>query len=172
MSIVLIKPKIIIAVVLFISACFSGCQNKRPEEIASDEKVVARVNGYNVIVADFKTVVNPYVEVGGEVLNDKEVKAALLDDLIIRKVLVQEAQRQGLDKQKPFMREIERYWEQSLLKLLFKKRSEELARDIKDEEERGDAIDKWVDSLKSKAKIEIEEGVLSGVDLKKLRENR
>lgn len=171
MSFVLTKPTIITVFMCLVFAGFLGCQDRRSGEKEQDDRVVARVNDYNVIVADFKTVVNPYVDTADAELNRKEVKAALLDDIIIRKVLIQEAQRQGLDKQKPFMREIERYWEQSLIKLLLKKKSEEMARDILGEKERRDAIDLWMDSLKSKAKIEIDAGVLSDVDIKKLRGN-
>jgi len=51
--------------------------------------------------------------------------------MITRNVLLQEAQEQNFDKDKAFMKEIEKYWEQALLKLLIKKKSAELARTIR-----------------------------------------
>jgi peptidyl-prolyl cis-trans isomerase C len=54
----------------------------------------------------------------------------MLDELITKKILIQEAQKQNFDKDRAFMKEIERYWEQALLKLLLKKRSDELGRGI------------------------------------------
>jgi len=59
-----------------------------------------------------------------------EAKDELMEEVITRKVLLQEAQKQNLDKERVFMREIERYWEQSLLKVLTRKMSEELSKDI------------------------------------------
>jgi hypothetical protein len=110
-----------------------------------------------------------------------KAKRELLDNLITKKILIQEAQRENFDKEKSFMKEIERYWEQALLKLLLKKRTEEFSRsvtvderDIKPGYSREDAlddkiqsaIDNWVADLKKKADIKIDEEVIKDVDIK------
>jgi len=51
--------------------------------------------------------------------------------LINKKILIQEALKLNFDKDKTFMKEIERYWEQALLKLLFKIKSDELSRTVR-----------------------------------------
>ncbi len=57
-------------------------------------------------------------------------KRKFLDDLINRKLILQEAQRRGLDKQKEFLKAIERFWEQSLLKIMINRKSKEIADQI------------------------------------------
>ncbi len=149
-----------------------GCQMRSPVGESPGELEVARVDEYKIIVSDFRTAVVPYIEVKSGAVSDNEIKKAVLDDLVTRKVLVEEAQREGLDKQQSFMREIERYWEQSLLKLLLKKKIEELSSSLRNEEERQEAFDKWVERLKSKAVVRVNEDVLESIDLKKLRQGK
>ena len=48
----------------------------------------------------------------------------------MKKIILQEAVRHNFDKDRAFMKEIERYWEQALFKLLTKKKMDELSRDI------------------------------------------
>jgi len=56
----------------------------------------------------------------------REDKEKFLEDLINRKLIIQEAQRQGLDKRQEFLREIERFWEKTLLKNIIDRKSKEL----------------------------------------------
>ena len=121
--------------ILFAASC---CAKK--EALSGDRGLVARINNYEMTVGDFKdeartASVNRYASGTGEA-----AKEELLEEMITRNVLLQEAQEQNFDKDKAFMKEIERYWEQALLKLLIKKKSAELARTIRvmDEEVRGE----------------------------------
>jgi hypothetical protein len=89
--------------------------------------VVAQINKYKLTVADF-------LGEAGTVLPDrplpadaKKAKRDILEGLVTKKLLLQEAQAANLDKESGFMREIERYWEQALLKSLFKKKADELS---------------------------------------------
>lgn len=96
----------------------------------AEEKVIARINRYTMTVDDFKDearLVAPNRYVGGDPAKVKEI---LLDEMITRKLLLEEAQRENFDKDKKFMKEIERYWEQALLKLLIKKKTEEVAEQV------------------------------------------
>ncbi len=96
-----------------------GCGKSKA--VAGGSKVVARINNYEMTVNDFKE------EAGRGMSASKE---GLLEELIIKKVLLQEAQRQNFDKDKAFMKEIERYWEQALLKLLIKKKLREISQSL------------------------------------------
>ena len=69
---------------------------------------------------------NGYIS-GGE----EAAKEGLLDEMITKNVLIQEAQRENFDKDRVFMKEIEKYWEQALLKLLIKKKMVEFADNIR-----------------------------------------
>ena len=113
-----------IIAIFFIGIVISGCnphdKNCRPRE------VVARINNYCLTVDDFKSEVMIAESNRSLSIDAAELKQELLQKLINKELLIQEAQKLNFDKEKPFMKEIERYWEQALLKFLFKKKSDEL----------------------------------------------
>ena len=86
-----------------------GCGRK-----ANNETVLVRINNYNLTVDDFNSELahSLYAE-------DKDLdKESFLDFLIGKQLLIEEAQRQGIDKSEAFMKTIERYWKQTLIKEL------------------------------------------------------
>jgi hypothetical protein len=108
-----------------------GCQDKfLIQNEWKDERVVAKIDGYDIIVSDFASAVELAAASAKFSLEDERAKDQILEDLITRKVLIKEAQRRDIDKQKVFIAEIERYWEQALLKFLFRDRAQELRRSI------------------------------------------
>lgn len=122
--------KAIMGICLLLSA---GCSAPAPQKA---REVVAKINDYQLTTDDFnheKTPLLPYLQIEQDKGRMKEI---ILDELINRQILLQEAQRQGLDKERPFMKEIENYWKQALLTSLLKKKSEELSADtqVLDEE--------------------------------------
>jgi len=58
---------------------------------------------------------------------DKQGREKFLEHLINRKLLLQEAERMGLDKEPEFLKEVERFWEEILLKSIVDRKSKELA---------------------------------------------
>jgi peptidyl-prolyl cis-trans isomerase C len=99
-----------------------GCANNSP---GAKEKVVARINKFELTVEDLKEEVNPLLMKkysSSPVLKQKD---QVLEELIIKEVLLQEAQRLNLDKQKSFMKEIGGYWEQALMKSLINRKLQE-----------------------------------------------
>lgn len=56
-----------------------------------------------------------------------KTKEELLEDLIQKKLLLLEAQREGLDRDAPFMETVERFWEQSLLMAIMEKKMGEFS---------------------------------------------
>lgn len=137
------------------------------EPRGGDDKVLARINNYTLTTADFESETQRALPGGLSPAELEKTKEGLLDDLITKKLLIQEAQKQNFDKDKAFIKEIEGYWEQALLKLLYKKKSQELMREISMEE--GDpeirdrlvreALNSWMEDLKN------------GADIKKYKEN-
>lgn len=108
---------------------FYGCTGRKGH--SPDEKaVLARINDYELTVKDFKDeaeLLSPTKYFSGSM---DSAKAILLDEMIGKKMLVMEAQRENFDKEESFMKEIERYWEQALLKRLMKKKMKEFSRTI------------------------------------------
>lgn len=123
-----------ILAVLVLGVVFYGCHSAFENRSAEDRRVLARINNYKMTAQDFIDRVDFVLASKYFTVEPNEAKEELLDELITRNVLIQQAQRQNLDKERTFMREIERYWEQSLLKSVLKRKSEEIAEDIQVED--------------------------------------
>ena len=131
--------------------CFNHGCSKKPEP----ERIVVRVNDYSMTDEDFIDEVehSPYAS---EEAKDLE---SLLNLAIRRQVLIQEAQRQGLDRRMGFMKTIERYWEQTLIKELLKKQTREVLVTVS-EDKQDEALADWFEELYKSADIEINKQVL------------
>lgn len=108
-----IMRKIILALAL---ASIAGCAPAK-----QDKEALVKINDYFLTSSDFENEINGLSAFERE---DK-TKDQLLDEVIQKKLLLLEAQREGLDRQAPFMRMVERFWEQSLLRAILDKRMDE-----------------------------------------------
>lgn len=104
----------------------AGCA-KSKEDAHLENRVIAIINNYKLTAADFKDGLKTTIAQKDLASDPVRAKADILEELIMRKVLVQEAQKENFDKEKSFMKEIERYWEQALVKLLLKKKLQEIS---------------------------------------------
>jgi len=108
-----------IALFLLIFIIFYGCGSKQKQK-----NIVARINNYEITLEEFEEEFENSIY-GQQ--DNPEARQQFLDNLINRKLILQDAQRKGLDKDKEFLKMIERFWEQSLLKLVLDKKSKEIA---------------------------------------------
>ena len=114
----------LMAICFVISTFFlSGCS----ADDGADKRIVAEVNKYRMTVEDLKYELKniPFDE--AESLKTADGRKEYIHRLAEKEMLLQEAQRQGLDREKDFMKSIENYWEQTLLKLLLQKKSKEIS---------------------------------------------
>ena len=133
----------------------------------SSKEVLATINDYSLYTEDFLSEAKIYPSLHQESLTKEQI----LDNLIQKKLLLLEAQRQGLDKDPAFMKMVERFWEQSLLRFLLEKKSKEILSSIQaPEEERrqkaSQSMQQWVDELRKNAKIRTNRDVLKKIELK------
>lgn len=105
--------------ILLLALFVVGCQGKPKDKI-----VLAKINNYEITLDQFKDEFRDSPYAGGETL---ESKKDFLNNLINRKLILQDAQDKGLDKDNSFLKMIERFWEQSLLKLAVDKKTKEVA---------------------------------------------
>lgn len=105
---------ILLCLLLFIS----GCQGSSKDKI-----ILAKINDYEITKEEFEEEfkVSPFGRT-----DTLESRKEFLKHLINRKLILQEAQAQGLDKKKSFLKLIERFWEQSLLKIALDRKSKEI----------------------------------------------
>ncbi len=148
--------------ILLLTLTLNGCEREKPAK-----EVIATINDYSLYKEDFLLETQLYPPSHRARLTKEQI----LDDLIQKKLLLLEAQRQGLDKDPAFMKMIERFWEQSLLRSLLEKKSKEIYSSIQaPEEERnqraGQIMQLWVDDLRKGAKIRINKELFEKMELK------
>ena len=163
------KWHLVIAIIVS-GIVFFGC-GRRLQEKGEEAQVVARINSYELTVRDFKDeadITLSSIELSGDPL---KVKEDFLEDMITKKILLQEAQKENFDKDKAFMKEIERYWEQALLKLLIKKKAAEIAKNVTTQdkdirnEEIEEAFEAWVTDLRKNSSVKINRKVLNEIEI-------
>lgn len=100
-----------------------------------------QINDYSLTAREFDEL---FLE-SNAAADTPEGRAEFLDRLINRKLLLQEGQCRGLDKKKDFLKAIENFWEQSLLKIVIDNKIKEISKDITvTEEEVKASYDRWV----------------------------
>jgi len=177
----------IIAYVLICCFIFTGCSSGGS---GGDDRIVAQVNKYKMNVEDLKYELEnvPYDE--ADLLRTEEGREEYINRLLEKEILLQEAQQQGLDREKDFMRSIESYWEQALLKLLLQRKSREISgmihvydneieeyyrssgerqpfskvktdiRRVIRQKKETEAMNAWIEELKGKSSVKINERLL------------
>lgn len=98
-----------------------------PVESVPSQDVALRVNGHSM---SRKQIDDQSREQGyhGETLEDR------MDSLVTRQLLIQEAQRLGIDKEEGFRKALKLYYEQSLIKVLTDRKMASLVTDVSEED--------------------------------------
>jgi len=116
---------IILFFVLAVVLSMAACARKK-----TSQEIVAVVNDYKMTVEDFNYEAKDVLRMGIIIGDIPVIKKDILDALIVKELLIQEAQKRNFDKDKNFMKTIELYWEQTLIKNLLTKKSREIERAI------------------------------------------
>jgi len=113
------RCKLLIFLVMMV--WLSGC-SQEPAGGSSSSRAVAQVNNYTITVEDFNHEVGFLRPVFRSIsaIPPAELKLSILDEMINRELLLEEAQKINIDKDPQFMRQIESFWRLSLIKQLLK----------------------------------------------------
>jgi len=106
----------LLLVVILTLGCGRPAQQKK--------EILARINNYEITLEEFQ---EEFIASGYARVDTLQSKEDFLNSLINRKLILQDAQKKGLDKDKSFLKMIESFWEQSLLKLALDKKTKEIA---------------------------------------------
>ena len=101
---------------------FSGCAKDQDENV----EVLAKINDYQLTLKDFETQLTSNLEFEGDFKLTQKAKKQILDNLIEKELLIQEAMKLKLDRNKKFIAAIERYWEATLIKNLMELKGKEI----------------------------------------------
>ena len=113
---------IIIILVFQLFSCSQG-DNK-------EKKILASINDFDLTQEEFITKLAVELEMDEELKLTKEAREDFLESIIKKELLIQEARKRALDKNKDFMRTIERYWEATLIRNLMEVKGKEITKTI------------------------------------------
>lgn len=120
---------ILILCLLFVIGCGRSDDSAGP--------ALAKVNDYTITARDFKDELsgNTMMRMASSDVSQAQMKEDILQNMINRQILLEEAQKMGLDRDPKFLKEIEGYWRQTLIKLMLAKKSDEIRLVVKAGEE-------------------------------------
>lgn len=150
---------VFLAVIL---TALAGCAKER-----TVKEVLATIGNYPIYKEDLVSEAELYPPAYRKTVTKED----MLNDLIKKKIMLMEAQRQGLDKKPEFLKMVQRFWEQSLLRSLLDKKSKEILSPLKGTEEEkhkkaSQIMQEWVDGLGKNVKIRINKEALEKTEIK------
>lgn len=89
----------------------------------SDEPYLLKVNDYKLTEGAFNTMLKFELDADRNFDLTGDTRAAFLNDLVRKQLLIQLAQSQHLDREELFRQTIQRYWESTLIRDLLSKKS-------------------------------------------------
>ena len=102
-----------------IPAFLVGCTRyDKPKDVA------VKINNYEISKAEFE---QEFKDSGFGMVDTVQSRKDFLDNLVYRILIMQDSQKSGLDNGPQFLKMIEKFWINSLLKLALEKKSQEFA---------------------------------------------
>lgn len=99
----------------------------RPDKVSIPEgEIAVTINGHNISNETLATDKHNY--------GYHETRNDLYDSVITREILIQEAQRQEIDKEENFRKALKQFYENSLVKILIDRKNKEIAAPVSDED--------------------------------------
>lgn len=122
---VIVRSVVAVAVVAAMSAgCGKGKSGENTAAVAVNGEVLAKVNGKVITTEDFKREEVKLPEYVKASLEDKEGKKKFLDNLITRELILQKAEKAGLEKDESVVSKLEEIKKTLLIEALLKKEIE------------------------------------------------
>jgi peptidyl-prolyl cis-trans isomerase C len=114
--------------ILFIISIIAGCERK-PEG-----PVAVRVNEREITAKEFRDEVDKSLAIDPKFKDTKEDRERLVEEIITRELLIQEAMRRDLDREMEFRRHMRMYYEQTLIEELVRLKLDDIHVDVTEEE--------------------------------------
>ena len=156
------KKILSLPLLVILSIALAGCAKEKPSK-----ESLATIGDYSIYKEDLVSEAELYPPAYRKTVTKEE----MLSGLIEKKIMLMEAHRQGLDKKPEFLRMVQRFWEQSLLRSLLDKKSKEMLSSLRgtDEERNekaGRMMQEWADGLEKNVTVRINKEVLEKIELK------
>lgn len=100
------------------------------QEQTDKKEILARINDYELTLEEFEDRLVEDLRLDEDFKVTNEAKKELLEQLIRKEILIQEAKKLNLDRKEEFIRTIERYWESTLIRNLMELRGKEIVQRV------------------------------------------
>ena len=100
------------------------------DQEAPKGEVIAKINDYEMTRDEFYKRLAEEARYYDHMQMDRSIIEAYLEQSIRKELLIQEAVRRKLDREENFMRSIERFWENTLIRNVLEVQSEELKKKV------------------------------------------
>lgn len=118
------KKGLLFPCLLALSFSLFCCSQEQTEK----KEILAKINNYELTLKDFEFQLVDELEMDQDFKLTREARKEFLDQLIRKELLIQEAKRLKLDREKNFVRTIERYWESTLIRDLMELKGKEICK--------------------------------------------
>lgn len=115
-----------VSVILVTAAILFFCGCRGPA--AGRKQVLARINNYEIGLDEFEAAFKDSVFSWS---GAPDARQQFLTNLINQKLILQDAERKGMDREDDFLKTVEKFWEQSLLKVALERKTKEIAASIR-----------------------------------------
>lgn len=102
---------------------FNGCQ-----KLERSSPVAIEIDGIKVTVSEFEEAFKDSLYAKDDSPSSKK---EFLDNFVTRKLILKQAEKQNLDKDPKFLKDVELFWQQSLLKLILDEKSRQVSLSLK-----------------------------------------
>lgn len=162
-----VRTGALIILILFSLVLFSSGCGSDPGTAAKDS--VIQVNDWQISLAEFNDLLKFEVYADPEVDLTRNSRAAFIDYLIQKELMIQEANRLKLDRKEEFVRTIQTYWESTLIRHLLDLKTEEFKKMILvTEEEIDDYYAENKDWFDGSPKAEVRDQIIQTLTSQKL----
>ncbi len=153
---------IIISILAVLACC--ACSDSPPKGQGQDP-VVLTVNDFSMTKSEFLTECAVDMEYQEQYKTSRAAQESMIEGIIRKELLIQEARKMGLDRDAAFMAAIERYWEATLIKQLMEKKNREVHKTtLVSEEEIQAAYERYRESQPDLPPLEtIEKEIADGI---------
>lgn len=114
--------------ILFLAIVAASCESK-PES-----PVAVKVNEKEITLREFRNEVEKSLAIDPKFKDTKVDRERLVEELITRELLIQEAMRKGLDREMEFRRHMKMYYEQTLIEELVRMKLDDIHVNVTEEE--------------------------------------
>ena len=100
------------------------------QEKTDKKPVLAKINDYELTLEEFEDRLVEDLRLNEDYKVTEEAKKELLEQLIRKELLIQEAKKMDLDRKDDFVKTIERYWESTLIRNLMELKGQKIVKRV------------------------------------------